>query len=190
MIKDLQSLPDDLPVPVDDGACDHLPGMRLPDIDLPAASGGVVNLANQPGTLAVYCYPMTGRPDGPPMPGWNQIPGARGCTPQTCGFRDAHAELLRYADAVYGISAQPRAEQLEAKQRLALPFELLNDSTFVFTDALRLPTFEYNRMRLIKRLSFIAVDGIIQKVFYPVFPPDQSATVLLNWFSENGSLLS
>jgi len=120
------------------------------------------------------------------MIGWNEIPGARGCTPQSCGFRDHHAELMRVASGVFGVSAQPLEDQQEARQRLALPFELLNDSSFALTQAMRLPTFEYNGMRLIRRLAIIAVDGVIRKVFYPVFPPDRNAEEVIKWL-ENES---
>lgn len=181
-MKDLTKLPDDLPVPVDDGACDHLPGMPLPSLSLAATSGDSVNLAELSGTIVLYFYPMTGRPDSPPLVGWNEIPGARGCTPQNCAFRDHYTELKRYASVVFGVSAQPLEEQIEAKSRLGLPYELLNDSQFVLTQALRLPTFEYNGMRLIKRLAIIAVDGVIRKVFYPVFPPDRNAEDVIEWF--------
>lgn len=185
-MKDLTTLPDNLPVPVDDGACDHLPGMHLPSLSMVSASGGSVDLGEQPGTIVVYFYPMIGRPDSPPLVGWNEIPGARGCTPQSCGFRDHHAELLEYVNAVFGVSAQPLEDQQEAKHRLGLPFELLNDSDFALTEALRLPTFEYNGKRLIKRLTIISTDGTIQKVFYPVFPPDRDAEDVITWFKHNG----
>ena len=180
-MKDLLKVPDNLPVPVDDGACDHLPGTRLPSMPLPATSGDAVNLGLLSGTVVVYFYPMTGRPDGAPMIGWNEIPGARGCTPQSCAFRDHHAELMRFAGGIYGVSAQPLEDQREAKNRLALPFELLNDSKFELANALRLPTFEYNGMRLIKRLTIVSVNGIIRKVFYPVFPPDLNAGEVVKW---------
>lgn len=185
-MKDLFKLPDNLPIPVDDGGCDHLPGSRLPSISLAAMSGHTVDLGALPGTIVVYFYPMTGRPDSPPMIGWNEIPGARGCTPQNCGFRDHYAELMRIAAGVFGVSAQSLEEQKEAKQRLGLPFELLNDSDFLLTKALRLPTFEYNGVSLIKRLAIIGIDGIIRKVFYPVFPPDRNAEDVIAWL-KNGS---
>lgn len=186
-MKDLTTLPANLPVPVDDGACDHLPGMHLPSINLAATSGDSVNLGALPGTIVVYFYPMIGRPDSPPLVGWNDIPGARGCTPQSCGFRDHHAELMNFAAGVYGVSAQPLEDQKEACQRLGLPFELLNDSDFALTMALHLPTFEYNGMRLIKRLTIVAVDGVIQKVFYPVFPPDRNAEDVIEWFGHSST---
>lgn len=182
-MKDLFELPNNLPTPVDDGACDHLLGSRFPSLPLAATSGDLVNLHSQLGTVVVYFYPMTGRPDSAPMIGWNEIPGARGCTPQSCGFRDHYAELMRSASAVFGISAQPLEHQIEAKKRLALPFELLNDSNFVLTTKLRLPTFKFNGMKLIKRLAIIADDGTIRKVFYPVFPPDRNAEEVIKWLN-------
>jgi peroxiredoxin len=183
-MKDLTTLPDNLPVPIDDGACDHLPGMHLPSLALAATSGNTVDLAALPGTVVMYFYPMIGRPDSLPLVGWNEIPGARGCTPQSCGFRDHHVELMHYATGVFGVSAQPLLDQQEAKHRLGLPFELLNDSNFTLTNALHLPTFEYNGMQLIKRLTVIAVDGVIRKVFYPVFPPVRNAEDVVDWFKQ------
>lgn len=180
-MKDLFKLPDDLPVPVDDGACAHLPGTRMPSVPLVATSGATVTLGALPGTVIVYFYPMIGRPDGPPLVGWNEIPGARGCTPQSCAFRDHHADLLRFDAKVFGVSAQSLEDQRDAKSRLGLGFELLNDSDFALTDAMQLPTFEFEKMRLIKRLTVVAVDGIISKVFYPVFPPDRNAQDVVEW---------
>jgi len=183
-MKDLSKLPDNLPIPVDDGACAHLPGTRIPSIPLAATSGGTVNLGTLTGTVVAYFYPMIGRPDRPPLVGWNEIPGARGCTPQSCAFRDHHAEIKSFGAQVFGISAQPLEDQKEAKARLGLPFELLNDSHFALADAMRLPTFEYQTARLIKRLTVIAVNGTIEKVFYPVFPPNRNAEDVLDWFNK------
>lgn len=185
-MKDLSTLPDHLPIPVDDGACAHLPGTRLPPIPLIATSGDTVNPGMIPGTVVLYFYPMTGRPNSPPLVGWNEIPGARGCTPQSCAFRDHFAELKALDARVFGISSQPRGDQREAKSRLGLPFELLNDSDFALTDALRLPTFEYSGMKLIKRITMIIADGVIRKVFYPVFPPDRNADDVIEWLDPNG----
>jgi len=184
-MKDLTKLPDNLPVPIDDGACAHLPGMRIPSLPLNSTSGDMVDLSTLPGTVVLYFYPLIGRPDGPPMVGWNDIPGARGCTPQSCAFRDKFAELNDLGARVFGISAQALDEQREAKGRLKLPFDLLNDSQFVLTEAMHLPTFEYMQSRLIKRLTIVVIDGIIQKFFYPVFPPDRNAEDVIMWL-ENG----
>lgn len=181
-MKDLFTLPDDLPIPIDDGACAHLPGIRLPSIPLATTSDNLINVGTLPGSVVLYFYPMTGRPDSPPMVGWNEIPGARGCTPQTCGFRDHHSELKKFATHIFGVSAQPIEDQKEAKNRLRLPFELINDGTFTLTKALRLPTFEYQGTAFIKRLTVVAEDGVIRKVFYPVFPPNRSAEDVIEWF--------
>ena len=174
-------LPEELPVPVDDGACDHLPDQSLPDISLPATNGTAVNLAQQKGWLVIYCYPMTGRPDVQLPDNWDSIPGARGCTPQSCSFRDHYQELRQCGANVFGLSTQTTDYQLEAKQRLHLPFELLSDHDLEFAKALNLPTFDANNMRLIKRLTLIVSKGIIKKVFYPVFPPDENAAQVIEW---------
>lgn len=183
MIKNLHTLPDNLPVPVDDGACDHLMGSALPSIALASTSGRVVDISIHTGTLVCYFYPMLGRPDSPPLVGWNEIPGARGCTPQTCAFRDHHTELKQLGVEVFGVSAQPPEDQQEAHARLYLPFELLNDRHLALTHALQLPTFEYAGSCLIKRLTVVAIDGVIRKVFYPVFPPDENAREVTAWLT-------
>lgn len=183
MIKDLNTLPANLPVPMDDGACDHLPGLVLPAVELTSTTGETVDLAACAGTLVVYFYPMLGRPNSPPLIGWNEIPGARGCTPQSCAFRDSYAELKQLGVEVYGVSAQPLADQQEAHARLHLPFRLINDTQLTLARALRLPTFEYGGMCLIKRLTIVATDGVIRKVFYPVFPPDRNAGEVIDWLS-------
>jgi peroxiredoxin len=178
-------LPEHLPPPADDGACNHLPGLRLPSTALPATSGGKVELANLAGTTVLYCYPRTGRPDQELPPGWNDFPGARGCTPQSCAFRDHYQELQRLGARVFGLSTQSTEYQQEAAQRLHLPFALLSDEELQFASALHLPTFEVGEMTLIKRLTLILRDGRIAKVFYPVFPPDQNALQVINWLSHN-----
>lgn len=171
-----------LPAPEDDGAAAHLPGLRLPPVPLQATDGGVVDLAALPGTVVVYAYPMTGRPDTPLPDGWDMIPGARGCTPQSCAFRDHFAELRALGvDRLFGLSTQTPAYQTEAAERLHLPFPLLSDAGFALTDALKLPTFETSGMRLLKRLTLVLANGRISKVFYPVFPPDQNAGIVLDW---------
>lgn len=181
-MKDLSKLPDNLPVPVDDGACSHLLGKAIPSVPLIATSGEHLDLGAIAGVVILYFYPMIGRPTGAPLAGWNEIPGARGCTPQSCAFRDHYSELRDRGASVFGVSAQPLEDQKDAKVRLRLPFELLNDSQFALTEAMRLPTFEYNKSRLIKRITMIAVDSVIRKVFYPVFPPDRNAEDVLEWF--------
>lgn len=182
---DLYTLPADLAVPVDDGACDHLPGSRLPSVPLRSTAGKLVDLARLPGTTVVYCYPRTGEPDKPLPPGWNDIPGARGCTPQSCAFRDHYAGLQALGAALYGLSTQTTAYQQEAARRLRLPFELLSDADLAFTRALRLPTFQVASMTLIKRLTLIIRDGRVETVFYPVFPPDRNAEDVIAWLSQH-----
>ena len=178
----LYDLPKDLPVPQDDGACDHLEGMKLPAVSLLSTAGRKVDLSALKGTTVVYVYPRTGRPDQDLLPGWNAIPGARGCTPQSCAFRDHYQELKSAgASQVFGLSTQDTAYQREAAERLHLPFELLSDEKLAFARALKLPTFEVAGMQLIKRLALIARDGKIVKVFYPVFPPDRNAGDVLDW---------
>jgi peroxiredoxin len=174
-------LPSDLPVPTDDGAADHLRGMRLPPVPLDSTAGETVDLSTLPGRTVVYCYPMTGRPGDDPPRGWNEIPGARGCTPQSCSFRDHHAELQALGSRVFGLSTQDTEYQSEAAGRLRLPFALLSDAELAFAGALGLPTFEVEGMVLLKRLTLVIDDGRIEKVFYPVFPPDKSAEEVVGW---------
>ncbi len=182
----LYELPSDLPVPVDDGACDHLMGMALPSLPLPSTAGGLVDLAGRPGRTVVYCYPRTGRPDVDVPAGWNAIPGARGCTPQSCAFRDHYRELQALGAEVFGLSAQTTDYQREAVERLHLPFALLSDERLAFTRALRLPTFDFDGVKLIKRLTLILLDGHVEHVFYPVFPPDANAAEVIGWLAQMG----
>ncbi len=181
----LYDLPKGLPVPVDDGACDHLMGMMLPSLPRQSTAGGFVDLASRPGITVVYCYPRTGRPDQNPPPGWNDIPGARGCTPQSCAFRDHYQTLQGLEARVFGLSTQDTDYQCEAVERLHLPFELLSDADLACARALRLPTFEVESMTMIRRLTLIIVDGRIAKVFYPVFPPDKNAEEVVAWLAHN-----
>ncbi len=184
---DLHSLPEQLPVPEDDGACDHLRGAELPAVGLSSTSGPTVDLSGEGRPwLVVYCYPRTGRPDQDPPGGvaaWNAIPGARGCTPQSCSYRDHHAELAALGATVYGLSTQDTAYQSEAVERLHLPFALLSDARLDFARALRLPTFVFAGSELIKRLTIIARAGRIVEVFYPVFPSDADAGRVLQWLA-------
>lgn len=184
-MQSLQLLPAGLPVPVDDGACRHLPGMPLPQCMLRATQGGWVNPAEIEGRLVIYCYPMTGRPDKPLPAGWDDIPGARGCTPQACAFRDHHEELQRLQTRVFGLSTQHHDDQREAADRLHLPFALLSDADLCFSDALRLPTFEVDGRKLIRRLTLIATNGVIEHCFYPVFPPDKNSEQVIAWLVQN-----
>ncbi|CAA9465305.1 MAG: Alkyl hydroperoxide reductase subunit C-like protein [uncultured Rubrobacteraceae bacterium] len=185
--KDLHDLPEGIPAPVDDGACDHLPGMRLPPIALPATSGETVELSGLPGRTVLYCYPLTGRPGEDLPQGWDEIPGARGCTPQSCAFRDHYVELQALGTRVYGLSVQDTGYQREAAERLHLPFELLSDEGLVVVEALGLPTFEADGVRLIKRLTLVIQDGRIEKVFYPVFPPNKNAEEVVKWLQKEAA---
>src|SRR5215475_7216240 len=180
--RDLLQLPPDLPVPVDDGATRHLVGMKMPDLALAATDGATVNLSRLPGRTVVYAYPRTGEPGKPMIDGWDAIPGARGCTPQSCGFRDHHAELKSLGVAqLFGLSTQDTDYQHEAVTRLHLPFAILSDADLELTRALKLPTFTIAGMTLMKRLTLVIDDGVITKVFYPVFPPDQNAEEVIAW---------
>ncbi|MEV7418318.1 MerR family transcriptional regulator [Streptomyces sp. NPDC089919] len=176
-------LPEGLPVPADDGAADHLPGLPLPPLELAATSGGPVRLAELgPGRTVLYLYPLTGRPDRDLPEGWEAIPGARGCTPEACDFRDHHQDLLAAGAAgVYGLSSQDTPYQQEVTERLRLPFAMLSDPGFALAGELRLPTFEASGSRLYKRLTMIVRDGAVEHVFYPVFPPDEHARQVLSW---------
>lgn len=183
MTKNLLELPPNLPIPQDDGACQHLEGRLLPSIKLLSTSGQQLDLSKLSGTTVLYIFPMIGRPDAPPMIGWNEVPGARGCTPQSCAFRDIHSDFQKMGVTVFGLSAQAYDDQVEAVTRLHLPFELLNDARLEFANALALPTFEYRDLHLIKRLTLIIKNEKIVKVFYPVFPPNENATDVLAWLN-------
>jgi peroxiredoxin len=186
-VRDVNVLPPDLPRPVDDGGARHLAGMSLPDVPLAATDGTTLSLARLAGRTVVYAYPRTGEPGRVAVvDDWDQIPGARGCTPQSCAFRDHHAELKAAgADQVFGLSTQSTAYQQEMAERLQLPFPVLSDEGLAFTGALRLPTFEAAGLTLIKRLALIIDEGRITHVFYPVFPPDRNAGDVLAWLQAN-----
>jgi peroxiredoxin len=175
-------LPDNLPVPQDDGAAKHLQGMKLPALALVATDGSAVDLSRLQGRTVVYAYPRTGEPGKPTPDGWDAIPGARGCTPQSCDFRDHFAELRKAGvDHLFGLSTQDTGYQREAAERLHLPFVILSDEGLQFAKALRLPTFEVEGMTLLKRLTLLIDDGRITHVFYPVFPPNKSAQEVAHW---------
>jgi peroxiredoxin len=190
---DPASLPPDLPRPVDDGAAAHLTGMAMPPIALASTEGGAYRLDEVPagyGRLLLYAYPKTGRPGVALPPGWDEIPGARGCTPESCGFRDHAAELAQAGAAVAGVSTQDTGYQKEASKRLRLPFPLLSDSDGRLTEALKLPTFTMEGAALLKRLTLVirpAADGgaTIEHVFYPVFPPGEHAAEILAWLAQS-----
>ncbi|HYV15998.1 MAG TPA: peroxiredoxin [Conexibacter sp.] len=187
--SDFQSLPPDLPEPIDDGAADHLPGLELPALALPSTLGGTIELAaaaRAVGTLVLYVYPRTGVPGQPSPDGWDAIPGARGCTPQSCAFRDHHAELQALGAEVLGLSAQSAEEQREFATREHIPFALLADPDLQVAHALELPTFEVEGMRLYKRITLIVRGNAIVKAFYPVFPPDRNAAEVLGWLQSSG----
>ena len=178
-------LPSDLPVPRNDGAAAHLNGASLPNITLMATNSVAINLAALSGLTVIYVYPMTGQPNVPLPEGWDEIPGARGCTPQSCSFRDHYSELRSFSVSVFGLSTQTSQYQKEARDRLHLPFELLSDAELSLKIKLRLPTFEVSGMTLYKRLTLISRNAQILKVFYPAFPPDQNADQVLDWLPNN-----
>jgi peroxiredoxin len=176
-----------IPAPTDDGAARHLAGMQIPDVALAATDGTNVSLAKLGGRSIVFAYPRTGEPGKPSLVGdWDMIPGARGCTPQTCAFRDLHKVLIEAGAArVFGLSTQDSAYQSAARERLHLPFPLLSDEKLELTRALRLPTMRAAGLTLIKRLAMVIDEGRITKVFYPVFPPDRNAADVLAWLTEH-----
>ncbi|TLZ78263.1 MAG: peroxiredoxin [Methanobacteriota archaeon] len=179
------SLPPDLPVPLDDGACDHLAGARLPNVALRSTAGGSVNLADARGTLVVFVYPHTGRPDTPTPKEWDLIPGARGCTPEACAYRDLHADLRGLGAKVYGVSIDPPEWQREAVERLHLPFELLSDQNRSWSRPLRLPTFAFQNQIFLKRLTLVLEGNRVRKVFYPVFPPDRNPADVIKFLGSD-----
>jgi peroxiredoxin len=184
-------LPAGLPAPVDDGGARHLVGRSWPDLALPGSDGPSINLSRMRGRAVVYAYPRTGRPGEALPTGWDAIPGARGCTPQSCGFRDHFAELNDLGvGQLYGLSTQSCDDQCEVAQRLHLPFALLSDARLELQRALALPTFAVDGMTLLKRLTMVIDDGVITKVFYPVFPPDRSAADVVAWLRDAQSTMA
>ena len=184
-MTNLNQLPTDLPVPQDDGACNHLVGMPLPNVALLATDGSMVNLSQLAGRLVIYCYPMTGQPNVPLPEGWDQIPGARGCTPQSCAFRDHYQELQALHANVFGLSVQSTDYQREMATRLHLPFQVLSDEQYQFQKALNLPTFVAAGMTLLKRVTFISHQGRIEAVHYPIFPSDSDPAWVLDYLRIN-----
>ncbi len=178
----VSELPPDLPAPVDDGACDHLLGTSIPDVTLPSTSWERISLRDATRRLSVlYFYPRTGTPGQEPPEGWDLIPGARGCTPQACGFRDHAQELADLGAEVIGISAQTTDEQREFAMRVGLPFALLSDPALLLAGRMGLPTFEVESVRLFKRVTLIAKDAKVVKVLYPIFPPNRNAEDVVAW---------
>lgn len=184
-MTNLNQLPSDLPIPEDDGAADHLIGMAFPKIPLMASSGEWIDLSRLEGRVVLYCYPMTGRPDRSLPEGWDQIPGARGCTPQSCSFRDHFQELQSFGVKVFGLSVQTSEYQQEMAKRLHLPFSVLSDVNFEFQKALNLPTFLASGMTLLKRVTCIAQDGMIEAVHYPIFPSDSDAPWVIGYLQKS-----
>ncbi len=185
----LNELPANLPRPKDDGGARHLKGMALPDLALPSTSNRLVNLSKITAPrIVIYAYPMTGQPGKTLPAGWDDIPGARGCTPETCGFRDHHKDLAKLHAEVFGVSTQSTAYQQEMVKRLEVPFEVLSDEHFALIEALRLPTFTVEGMTLNKRLTLIVKNGRIEQVFYPVFPPDKHANEVIAWLKKHPAL--
>ena len=196
MTRDLHHLPPNLRAPVDDGACDHLPGAQVPSVRLPSTAGRWVDLmeiAERPAVL--FFYPRTGEPGRAAGPEWDAIPGARGCTPQSCGFRDLHREFTALGVTVYGVSTQETGYQREFVERNHVPFEILSDRDLALTHALRLPTFEYpiaggGPTTLIRRMAWYVERGRIERIWYPVFPPDRNAETVLGWLRERARVLA
>ena len=184
-MTNVYELPKDLPVPQDDGAASHLIGQQLPSIALTATDGSVIDIGTRVNTVVIYCYPMTGQPNVPLPDGWDQIPGARGCTPQSCSFRDHYQEIRALGADVIGLSVQDTAYQKEMVERLHLPFPVVSDIDYKFQEALKLPTFQVAGMTLLKRITLIAKNGIIESVHYPVFPSDSDP----DWVIERLKLL-
>lgn len=175
-----------VPAPLDDGAARHLVGQDVPSCHLIGNDGSTVDLALLRGRTVIYAFPRTGRPDVPSLEGWDMIPGAKGCTPQTCGFRDHFSDLTQHGvNSVFGLSTQDSDYQQEAALRLNLPFLLLSDNQLMFAKAMRLPTFEVNCTTLLKRLTMIIHNGRVEHVFYPVFPPDKNAIMVTEWLVAN-----
>jgi peroxiredoxin len=181
MSSDYNSTPDNLPVPQDDGATQHLKGLSLPSISLIGTHGEKVNTGHLKGWVVIYCYPMTGVPGVPLPSGWDHIPGARGCTPQSNAYKEAHPALKAFGVQVFGLSTQDTTYQQEMAQRLQLPFPVLSDEQLLFQKALQLPTFVVEEKTLIKRLTMVVNEGVIQQVHYPVFPSDADATWVLRY---------
>ena len=177
-----------IPAPVDDGATQHLVSAKLASVPLRATNGSMVDLSTLPGRTVVYAYPRTGKPGVENPPGWDMIPGARGCTPQSCSFRDHFAELKGLGvKNLFGLSTQDPAYQQEAAERLHLPFAILSDERLALSRAMKLPTFQTSGMTLFKRFTLVIDGGVVKHVFYPVFPPDRSAADVVEWLSRKGS---
>ena len=186
MTQDYRSLPPNLPAPEDDGAAEHLTGLAMPSVRLASTLGGDVDLAAAaagPGRLVVYVYPRTGKPGEPLIEGWDEIPGARGCTPQNAAFRNHVTDFAAFGATLLGVSAQSPDDQAEFAAREAIPYPLLSDEGLELVRALKLPTFEAGGLTLYRRITLVVRAGTIEHVFYPVFPPDQNAGDVLGWLA-------
>jgi peroxiredoxin len=183
MTNNYNTLPADLPIPIDDGLACHLIKMRLPEVFFASTSGKDFSFGD--GKFVLYVYPLTGQPNVALPDGWDEIPGARGCTPQACDFSNHFQQFSDLNTQVFGLSTQTTQYQLELKNRLHLPFDLLSDSDFQLKKAINLPTFTVGELTLYKRLTLIIEKNIIKKVFYPVFPPNQHAAQVLDWLKNN-----
>jgi peroxiredoxin len=180
-MRDLSKLPEGLPIPTDDGACDHLKNISLPAISLRSTSDRFIDLGKLQQPTVIFFYPRTGEPTKPAPADWDLIPGARGCTPQSCGFRDLHGEFKSLGYQVFGASSQSTEYQKEFVSLNHIPFDILSDEKFELTDALNLPTFLFNGTKLIKRMTWVVSNGKIDHFFYPVFPPNENASRVLEW---------
>jgi peroxiredoxin len=190
-VHDPYTLPSDLPVPTDDGRAAHLPGRRLPPVALPASDGTVVNLSTVPGRAVLFAFPRTSRPGEQPLVAdWDAVPGARGCTPHTCGYRDLAADFAAHGCRVFGLSAQSPEDLRELAERLHLPFPVLSDAAGALTEALQLPTLVVAGRRLLARLAWVQDAGTLTHVFYPVFPPNRNAAEVLAWVAAHPVRLS
>jgi peroxiredoxin len=179
---DAFALPSNIPAPSDDGAASHLQSTKLPLVSLPSTSDSNIDISGLPGLNIIFCYPRTAAPGETVPDEWNSIPGARGCTPQACGFRDASDDFKSHGvEAIYGVSTQSTAYQQELRERVKLSYELLSDEKLQLVEALKLPTMEWEGKTLIKRLAMAVEDGKVVKVWYPVFPPDRNAGDVLEW---------
>jgi len=184
-MSNYNELPPNLPIPTDDGAANHLKGMRLPQLALKATNGATIQLGEIKNKLVIYCYPMTGQPNVPLPEGWDQIPGARGCTPQSCAYRDHYQELQALGAEVIGLSVQSHDYQKELAERLHLPFPIVSDVNYEFQKALNIPTFITAGMTLLKRVTLIVNQGIIEAVHYPIFPSDSDAPWVVNYLKSH-----
>ncbi len=180
-MRDLNEIPEGLPIPTDDGACDHLKDASLPELILRTTSDRLIDLSQLQIPTLIFFYPRTGEPSKPAPADWDLIPGARGCTPQSCGFRDLYSEFKSLGFQVFGASSQSTDYQKEFVSRNHIPFEIISDEKFELTNKLNLPTFTYNGTKLIKRMAWVVNEGKINKVFYPVFPPNENASRVLEY---------